>query len=78
MCHYDIPAPDPIEAILYHMESRGLTRKDIEPYIGTRARVTEILNRNRPLSLQMIQRLYLGLGIPAEALIQPYKTVPRK
>jgi HTH-type transcriptional regulator/antitoxin HigA len=71
---YDvIPQPDPVEAILYYMESRGLTRKDLEPYIGTRARVAEIINRTRPLSLGMIQRLHLGLGIPAEALIQPYQ-----
>ena len=70
--HYDIPAPDPVEAILYYMESRGLTRADLEPYIGSRARVSEILNRKRPLTLAMIQRLN-QLGIPAEALIQPYK-----
>jgi HTH-type transcriptional regulator / antitoxin HigA len=71
--HYSIPQPDPVEAILYCMESRGLTRKDLEPYIGTRARVAEIINRKRPLSLNMIQKLHLGLGIPAEALLQPYK-----
>jgi HTH-type transcriptional regulator/antitoxin HigA len=71
--NYGIPQPDPVEAILYYMESRGLTRKDLEPYIGTRARVAEIINRKRPLSLNMIQKLYSGLGIPAEALIQPYK-----
>ncbi|MEW6406332.1 MAG: transcriptional regulator, partial [Chloroflexota bacterium] len=47
--HYNIPAPDPVEAILYHMESRGLTRKELEPYLGSRARVAEILNRKRPL-----------------------------
>jgi HTH-type transcriptional regulator/antitoxin HigA len=70
--HYDIPAPDPVEAILYFMESRGLTRADLEPYIGSRARVSEILNRKRPLTLAMIQRLN-HLGISAEALIQPYK-----
>jgi HTH-type transcriptional regulator/antitoxin HigA len=70
--HFDIPAPDPVEAILYYMESRGLTRADLEPYIGSRARVSEILNRKRPLTLAMIQRLN-QLGIPAEALIQPYK-----
>jgi HTH-type transcriptional regulator/antitoxin HigA len=69
--HYSIPAPDPVEAILYHMESRGLTRKELEPYLGSRARVAEILNRRRPLTLRMIQRLHAGLGIPAEALIQP-------
>ena len=70
--HYDIPAPDPVEAILYFMESRGLTRADLEPYIGSRARVSEILNRKRPLTLAMIQRLN-RLGISAETLIQPYK-----
>lgn len=71
--HYPIPLPDPIEAIFYYMESRGLTRADLEPYIGGRARVSEILNRKRPLTLSMIQRLNKGLGIPAEVLVQPYK-----
>jgi HTH-type transcriptional regulator / antitoxin HigA len=71
--HYPIPAPDPVEAILYFMESRGLERVDLEPYIGSRARVSEILNRKRPLTLTMIQRLNTGLGIPAEALIQSYR-----
>ena len=70
--HYPIPAPDPIEAIRYYMESRGLVRRDLEPYIGSRARVSEILNRKRPLSLTMIRRLNKGLGIPAEVLIKPY------
>jgi HTH-type transcriptional regulator/antitoxin HigA len=71
--HYAIPAPDPIEAVLYHMESRGLTRKDLEPYLGQRARVSEILNRKRPLTLRMIQRLHGELGIPAEVLLTPYQ-----
>ena len=71
--HYSIPLPDPIEAINYFMESRGLTRADLESYIGSRARVSEILNRKRPLTLSMIQRLYTGLGIPAEVLVKPYK-----
>jgi HTH-type transcriptional regulator/antitoxin HigA len=71
--HYDIPAPDPVEAILYYMESRGLTRVDLEPYIGSRARVSEILNRKRPLTLSMIQRLNAGLNIPAQVLIQSYE-----
>jgi HTH-type transcriptional regulator / antitoxin HigA len=70
--HYSIPAPDPIEAITYHMESRGLSRRDLEPYLGSRARVAEVLNRKRPLSLDMIRRLHTGLGIGAEILIQPY------
>ena len=66
--------PDPIEAILYTLESRGLVRRDLEPYLGSRARVAEILNRKRPLSLTMIRRLHSGLGIPAAVLIQPYRT----
>src|SRR5712692_4670796 len=70
--HYSIPTPDPIEAIKYHMESRGLCRRDLEPYLGSRARVAEVLNRKRPLSLEMIRRLHTGLGIAAEILIQPY------
>jgi HTH-type transcriptional regulator/antitoxin HigA len=68
-----IEAPDPIEMIHYFLESRGLTRRDLEPYIGTRARVSEILNRRRPLTLEMIRKLHQGLGIPATVLIQPYK-----
>ena len=75
---YDVPLPEPIEAIQYQMESRGLSRRDLEPYIGTRARVSEILNRRRPLTLRMIQRLQAGLGIPAEILIQPYELVDGK
>ena len=71
--HYAIPLPDPIEAILHYMEARGLTRADLEQYIGSRARVSEILNRKRPLTLSMIQRLHEGLGIPAEVLVQPYE-----
>ncbi len=71
--HYSIPQPDPIEAIMYHLESRGLSRSDLEPYLGSRARVSEILNRKRPLSLEMIRRLNRGLGISAETLIQPYQ-----
>ena len=72
---YFIPAPDPIEAIKYYMERRGLSRGDLMPYIGSRARVAEVLNRRRPLSLEMIRRLHTGLGIPAEILIQPYPIV---
>jgi HTH-type transcriptional regulator/antitoxin HigA len=71
--HHPIPLPDPIEAIFYYLESRGLSRRDLEPYLGSRARVSEVLNRKRPLSLEMIRRLNNGLKIPAEVLIQPYK-----
>lgn len=70
--HYPMPFPDPIEAILYYIESRGLSRRDLEPFIGSRARVSEILNRKRPLTISMIRKLHAGLGIPAEILIQFY------
>ncbi len=70
--HHPVLPPDPIEALLYHMESRGLTRRDLEPYLGSRARVAEILNRRRALTIDMIRRLHTGLGLPAEILIQPY------
>ena len=70
--HHPIPFPDPIEAITYHLESRGLTRRELEPYLGSRARVAEVLNRRRPLTIDMIRRLHSGLGIAAEVLIQPY------
>jgi HTH-type transcriptional regulator/antitoxin HigA len=70
---FSIPLPDPIEAIVYHMESRGLTRRDLESQIGNRARVSEILNRKRPLTLRMIQRLHTEQGIPAEVLLRPYR-----
>src|SRR5262245_20085938 len=69
-----IPALDPIEAIKYYLESRGLARRDLELYVGSRARVSEVLNRKRPLTLEMIRRLHANLGIPAEVLIQPYTT----
>ena len=70
--HYPIPAPDPVAALKYYMESRGLTRRDLEPYLGSRARVAEVLNRKRGLSIDMIRRLHQGLGISADILIQPY------
>jgi HTH-type transcriptional regulator / antitoxin HigA len=71
--HYSIPAPDPVEAIKYWMESRGITRQDLEPLMGSRARVSEIFNHRRGLTLTMIRNLHDKLGIPAEALIQPSK-----
>jgi HTH-type transcriptional regulator/antitoxin HigA len=70
--HFPMPTPDPIEALSYYLESRGLSRRDLEPYLGSRARVAEVLNRRRPLTLEMIRRLHAGLGISAEVLIQPY------
>ena len=71
---YPILPPDPVEALLYWMESRDLTRRDLEPLLGSRARVAEILNRRRTLTLEMIRRLHIKLGIPAEILIQPYSS----
>ncbi len=72
--HHKIPLPDPVAAIEFHMERLGLSRKDLEPYIGNRARVSEILNRKRPLSLRMIRNLSKGLGVPTEVLVQEYPT----
>lgn len=71
---YDLPAPDPIAALEYFMESRGWTRKQLEPYIGSRGRVSEILSRKRPLTLPMIRRLEQATAIPGSILIQPYQT----
>lgn len=71
--HYPIPDPDPVDFLNYVMEQRELTRKDLEPYIGSRARVAEILNRIRPLTLEMIRRLSEGLGLPADILVQRYE-----
>ncbi|RPI87891.1 MAG: transcriptional regulator [Chloroflexi bacterium] len=68
--HFPILPPDPIEAIKYYMESRGLSRRDLEQYIGHSGRVSEVLKRKRPLTLPMIRKLNEGLGIPAEVLIQ--------
>ena len=70
--HYPVPSPDPVAALEYYMDSRGLTRRDLEPYLGSRARVAEVLNRKRSLSIDMIRRLHQGLGISADILIQPY------
>lgn len=70
--HEPIDPPDPIDALLYHMESRRLTRRDLEPYLGSRARVAEVLNRRRALTIEMIRKLHAGLGIAADVLIRPY------
>jgi HTH-type transcriptional regulator/antitoxin HigA len=67
--HYPIDPPDPIEAIKFRMAQQGLTRKDLEPYLGKRGRVAEVLNRQRKLSLNMIRRLHTQLHIPLESLI---------
>jgi HTH-type transcriptional regulator/antitoxin HigA len=67
--HFPIEAADPVDAILFRMEQQGLERRDLEPFIGSRHRVSEILNRKRGLSLDMIRRIHRGLGIPLEVLI---------
>ena len=69
--HYPLDLPDPVEAIKFEMEQRGLTVKDLEPMIGKSNRVYEVLNHKRALTLKMIWRLNQALGIPAESLIKP-------
>ena len=69
--HYALDLPDPVEAIKFVMDQRGLTVKDLEPMIGRSNRVYEVLNHKRPLTLKMIRKLHQGLGIPAECLIKP-------
>lgn len=68
--HYPIAPPDPVDAILFRMDQEGLTRKDLAAYIGSQSKVSEVLNRKRPLSLSMIRSLHEGLGIPADVLLQ--------
>lgn len=71
--HFPISEPDPIEAIRFRMEQQGLELADLVPYLGTKSRVSEVLNRKRSLSLSMIRALKDGLKIPAEILVQPLK-----
>ncbi len=71
--HHPVLPPEPIDAILHQLESLGKSRNDLIPLIGSRARVSEILNRKRALSINMIRKLQKGLGISAEILITPYK-----
>lgn len=68
--HFPLDLPDPVEAIKFIMDQRGLTIQDLEPMIGRSNRVYEVLSRKRPLTLSMIWRLHKGLGIPAESLIK--------
>jgi HTH-type transcriptional regulator / antitoxin HigA len=68
--HHKIDFPDPVSAIHYWMESRGLERKDLSPYMGSLARVSEVLNHKRGLSLKMVRELHDNLHIPAEILIK--------
>lgn len=74
---WPIDPPDPIEAIRARMEQQRLRPKDLEPFLGMSGRVSEVLNRRRPLTLAMIRRLERGLGIPARILIQETRRRPR-
>jgi len=67
--NFPVGAPDPVAAILFRMEQLGITRKDLEPFLGGRNRVSEVLSRKRTLSLTQIRRLHDGLNIPFENLI---------
>ena len=69
--HYPIPSPDPIEAIKVRMEDLNLKAVDLIPYMGDKGNVSKILNRKRPLTLEMIRKLHKALGIPLEVLIKP-------
>lgn len=75
--HFPIPEPDdPVQVLEYYMESRGLSRSDLIAYLGSKERVSEVLNRKRGLSLQMIRQLSTGLGIPADLLIGKHAHKP--
>lgn len=68
--HFPIATPDPIEAIRFRMEQAGLVPADLQPYMQSKSKVSEVMNRKRPLSLSMIRALHRGLQIPAEVLVQ--------
>lgn len=70
--HYPIGMPDPIEAIKFRMEQMGMNQKDLAEVVGFTSRVSEILNRKRKLTLNMIRKLSAALQIPAEVLVQDY------
>ena len=76
--HHPIDPPDPVDAIKFRMEQMSLSRKDLEPLIGSRGRVAEVLNRRRPLSLAMIRNLHRKLHIPLESLVASSKLVANK
>jgi HTH-type transcriptional regulator / antitoxin HigA len=68
--HFPIPEPnDPVQVLEYYMESRGLSRTDLIPYLGSKERVSEVLNRKRGLSLEIIRRLHNSLGIPSDLIM---------
>jgi len=71
--HYAIDEPDPIAAIQHRMEDLGMDRKDLEPLLGSKSRVSEVLNRKRKLTMDMVRSLHVSMSLPAETLIQDYK-----
>jgi len=73
--YYPIEAPDPIEAIKFRMEQMNLKQKDIAPLFGGKTRISEVLNRKRPLSMKMIILLNEYLGIPLESMVKGNTTV---
>jgi HTH-type transcriptional regulator / antitoxin HigA len=72
--HHPVLAPDPIAAIEFMMEQKGLVRRDLEPAIGSRGRVSEVLKRKRPLTLPMVRALSVLLDIPTDVLVRAYDT----
>lgn len=70
--HYAIESPDPIAAIQHRMEAMGMVRKDLEPLLGSKSRVSEVLNRKRKLTMEMVRNLHAAMQLPAEALIRDY------
>jgi HTH-type transcriptional regulator/antitoxin HigA len=75
--HFPMDTPDPVTIIKFQIEQQGLTRKDLEPMIGSRARVSEVLTGKRTLTLPMIRRLHAGLGIPVDLLVGIHP-IPRR
>lgn len=73
--HYPIPPPDPIDAILFHLDRLGEDESALVGVLGSRTRVWEVLNRRRPLSLDMIRGLHTSLGIPLDSLLEPVELV---
>ena len=73
--HFNISAPDPIEAIKFIMEQKNIKRTELEKILGSKSRVSEILNKQRKLNLRMIRNLHTTLNIPYEILAEDYKTI---
>jgi HTH-type transcriptional regulator/antitoxin HigA len=72
--HFPIDPPDPVEAILFHMDQMNLRQKELAPYFGKKTKISEVLNRKRPLSLRTIALLHENLGIPLESLVRTKRT----